>query len=116
MAERDPAAVDVDLLQVLFAQWDLFRRERPATAAEEIVRWATPVVAFQRTATQDTELGGRRVREGERVGLFYSSANHDPEVFDDPDVFDVTRDPNPTSAAADPTTAWASPWRSWRST
>ncbi|MFF0299173.1 cytochrome P450 [Streptomyces sp. NPDC004562] len=77
------------------AQWELFRRERPATAAEEIVRWATPVVAFQRTATQDTELGGRRVRKGERVGLFYSSANHDPEVFEDPDVFDITRDPNP---------------------
>ncbi|MFE5188207.1 cytochrome P450 [Streptomyces sp. NPDC056628] len=77
------------------AQWELFKRERPTTAAEEIVRWATPVVAFQRTATQDTELGGRRVRKGERVGLFYSSANHDPEVFDDPDVFDITRDPNP---------------------
>ncbi|MEU6543821.1 cytochrome P450 [Streptomyces sp. NPDC046859] len=77
------------------AQWELFKRERPPTAAEEIVRWATPVVAFQRTATQDTELGGQRVRKGERVGLFYSSANHDPEVFDDPDVFDITRDPNP---------------------
>ncbi|MFF4883001.1 cytochrome P450 [Streptomyces nigra] len=76
-------------------QWELFKRERPATAAEEIVRWATPVVAFQRTATQDTELGGQQVRKGDRVGLFYSSANHDPEVFDDPDVFDITRDPNP---------------------
>ncbi|MGX1130374.1 cholest-4-en-3-one 26-monooxygenase [Streptomyces glaucescens] len=76
-------------------QWELYKRERPATAAEEIVRWATPVVSFQRTATQDTELGGRRIREGDRVGLFYSSANHDPEVFPDPDVFDITRDPNP---------------------
>ena len=76
-------------------QWELFKRERPATAAEEIVRWATPVVAFQRTATQDTELGGKQVRKGDRVGLFYSSANHDPEVFDDSDVFDITRDPNP---------------------
>ncbi|MFJ3497884.1 cytochrome P450 [Streptomyces sp. NPDC086091] len=76
-------------------QWELFTRERPATAAEEIVRWATPVFAFQRTATQDTELGGRTIREGERVGLFYASANHDPEVFDRPDAFDITRDPNP---------------------
>ncbi|MEU6367159.1 cytochrome P450 [Streptomyces sp. NPDC046931] len=76
-------------------QWDLYRRERPSTAAEEIVRWATPVVSFQRTATQDTELGGKRIRRGDRIGLFYSSANHDPEVFDDPDVFDITRDPNP---------------------
>ncbi|MBQ1093710.1 cytochrome P450 [Streptomyces sp. B93] len=76
-------------------QWDLYRRERPATTAEEIVRWATPVVSFQRTATQDTELGGKRIAEGDRVGLFYASANHDPEVFDDPGAFDITRDPNP---------------------
>lgn len=76
-------------------QWELFKRERPATAAEEIVRWATPVVSFQRTATQDTELGGAKIKAGDRVGVFYSSANHDPEVFDDPGAFDITRDPNP---------------------
>ncbi|MEW2163844.1 cytochrome P450 [Streptomyces sp. NPDC007084] len=76
-------------------QWDLYKRERPKTTAEEIVRWATPVVAFQRTATQDTELGGQRIAEGDRVGLFYSSANHDPEVFENPEAFDITRDPNP---------------------
>ncbi|MGW3463255.1 cytochrome P450, partial [Streptomyces olivaceoviridis] len=76
-------------------QWDLFRRERPSTTAEEIVRWATPVNSFQRTATQDTELGGVLIRKGDRVGLFYASANHDPEVFTDPDTFDITRDPNP---------------------
>ncbi|MGC0332281.1 cholest-4-en-3-one 26-monooxygenase [Streptomyces sp. SAI-170] len=76
-------------------QWELFKRERPHTAAEEIVRWATPVVAFQRTATQDTELGGKVIRKGERVGIFYASANRDPEVFQRPDDFDITRDPNP---------------------
>ncbi|MER5192970.1 cytochrome P450 [Streptomyces sp. NPDC002755] len=76
-------------------QWELYKRERPDTAAEEIVRWATPVIAFQRTATQDTELGGKLIRKGDRVGLFYSSANRDPEVFERPDEFDVTRDPNP---------------------
>ncbi|MFG2885831.1 cytochrome P450 [Streptomyces sp. NPDC048297] len=76
-------------------QWDLFVRERPATTAEEIVRWATPVNSFQRTATEDTELGGAHIRKGDRVGLFYASANHDPEVFADPDAFDITRDPNP---------------------
>jgi cholest-4-en-3-one 26-monooxygenase len=76
-------------------QWDLFKRERPATAAEEIVRWATPVNSFQRTATQDTELGGKRIKKGDRVGIFYASANHDPEVFENPDTFDITRDPNP---------------------
>ncbi|MFI0236425.1 cytochrome P450 [Streptomyces sp. NPDC016845] len=76
-------------------QWELYKRRRPSTTAEEIVRWATPVVSFQRTATQDTELGGRKIAAGDRVGLFYSSANHDPEVFDNPDLFDITRDPNP---------------------
>ncbi|MFM9589766.1 cytochrome P450 [Streptomyces scabiei] len=76
-------------------QWDLYKRERPATAAEEIVRWAAPVNAFQRTATQDLELGGKRIRKGDRVGIFYASANHDPDVFTDPDTFDITRDPNP---------------------
>ncbi|MFD9073790.1 cytochrome P450 [Streptomyces lasiicapitis] len=76
-------------------QWELFKRERPVTTAEEIVRWGTPVVSFQRTATQDTELGDVRINKGDRVGIFYSSANHDPEVFENPDVFDITRDPNP---------------------
>ncbi|WP_125264041.1 cytochrome P450 [Streptomyces alboflavus] len=76
-------------------QWELFKRERPATTAEEIVRWGTPVVSFQRTATQDTEVGGARIKKGDRVGIFYSSANHDPEVFERPDVFDISRDPNP---------------------
>lgn len=76
-------------------QWELYKRERPSTTAEEIVRWATPVVSFQRTATQDTELGGQKIKAGDRVGLFYSSANHDPEVFENPDTFDINRDPNP---------------------
>ncbi|MFD3514044.1 cytochrome P450 [Streptomyces sp. NPDC058657] len=76
-------------------EWERYKRERPSTAAEEIVRWATPVVSFQRTATQDVELGGQRIRKGDRVGMFYSSANHDPEVFTEPEKFDITRDPNP---------------------
>ncbi|WP_406344763.1 cytochrome P450 [Streptomyces sp. NBC_00648] len=76
-------------------QWELYKRERPETAAEEIVRWATPVVSFQRTATQDTELGGQKIKAGDRVGLFYSSANNDPELFDEPEKFDILRDPNP---------------------
>ncbi|NNH73311.1 cytochrome P450 [Nocardia uniformis] len=76
-------------------QWQLYREQRPRTAPDEIVRWATPVTAFQRTATRDTELGGQRILEGQRVGLFYSSANFDEEAFDDPFRFDVLRDPNP---------------------
>ncbi|MER5392106.1 cytochrome P450 [Saccharopolyspora sp. NPDC002686] len=76
-------------------QWELYKEQRPKTTADEIVRWATPVVSFQRTALTDTELGGVRVKEGQRVGLFYSSANFDPDVFDEPERFDITRDPNP---------------------
>jgi cholest-4-en-3-one 26-monooxygenase len=76
-------------------QWQLFKAERPETAVDEIVRWATPVTAFQRTATKDTVLGGQEIKKGQRVGLFYRSANFDEDVFDHPDRFDVLRDPNP---------------------
>jgi cholest-4-en-3-one 26-monooxygenase len=76
-------------------QWELYKEQRPKTAPDEIVRWATPVVAFQRTAMADTELGGQHIRRGDRVGLFYSSANFDPEVFDHPEKFDVRRADNP---------------------
>lgn len=76
-------------------QWDLFKRERPATAADEIVRWATPVTSFQRTALADTELSGVKIKKGQRVVMFYRSANFDEEVFDDPFRFDILRDPNP---------------------
>jgi cholest-4-en-3-one 26-monooxygenase len=76
-------------------QWELFKRERPATAIDEIIRWATPITAFQRTALRDVELGGVTIAEGQRVVLFYRSANFDEEVFADPYSFDVLRDPNP---------------------
>jgi cholest-4-en-3-one 26-monooxygenase len=76
-------------------QWELFKEQRPKTAPDEIVRWATPVVAFQRTATRDTELGGAHIRKGDRVGMFYSSANFDHEVFADPEKFDILREDNP---------------------
>ena len=76
-------------------QWELFKRERPDTAIEEIIRWATPVHCFQRTATADTELGGVAIRKGQRVGLFYSSANYDEDVFENPFQFDIMRNPNP---------------------
>jgi cholest-4-en-3-one 26-monooxygenase len=76
-------------------QWELYKRERPAAAVDEIVRWATPVHCFQRTALTDVELGGVTIREGQRAGLFYSSANFDEAVFDHPFRFDVLRDPNP---------------------
>jgi len=76
-------------------QWELFKAERPDTAADEIVRWATPVTVFQRTALADTTLGGQQIAAGQRVGLFYRSANFDEEVFDHPERFDIRRSPNP---------------------
>jgi cholest-4-en-3-one 26-monooxygenase len=76
-------------------QWELWVKERPATMVDEVIRWATPVTSFQRTALEDVELGGVQIKAGQRVGLFYASANHDTEVFTDPDVFDITREDNP---------------------
>jgi cholest-4-en-3-one 26-monooxygenase len=76
-------------------QWELFRAERPVTAPDEIVRWATPVTAFQRTAKADTTIGGQPVKAGDRLGLFYRSANFDEAVFDHPERFDISRSPNP---------------------
>jgi cholest-4-en-3-one 26-monooxygenase len=76
-------------------QWELYRASRPDTAADEIIRWATPVTVFQRTALADTTLGGQQIRAGQRVGLFYRSANFDEEVFDHPERFDIGRSPNP---------------------
>lgn len=76
-------------------QWELYRAQRPRTAPDEIVRWATPVTAFQRTATEDHVLGGQEIKKGQRLGLFYSSANFDEDGFDEPFAFDIRRDPNP---------------------
>ena len=61
-------------------------------AVEEIVRYATPVIHFRRTATEDTEVGGVKIPKGRKVVMFYSSANRDPSVFPDPHRFDITRD------------------------
>jgi cholest-4-en-3-one 26-monooxygenase len=76
-------------------QWELFKQERPETAADEIVRWATPVSAFQRTALGEVELGGATIKKGQRVVMSYRSANFDEEVFEDPHTFNILRDPNP---------------------
>ena len=64
-------------------------------AVEEIVRWTTPVNYMMRTARSDYELGGTKVRNGDRLLLFYASANRDEAVFDDPFTFRVDRNPNP---------------------
>jgi cytochrome P450 family 142 subfamily A polypeptide 1 len=64
-------------------------------AVEEMLRWVSPIQNMMRTAAQDAEVGGHRVRAGDRLLLMYPSGNRDEAVFDDPFRFDVTRDPNP---------------------
>jgi cholest-4-en-3-one 26-monooxygenase len=66
-----------------------------ATAADEMIRWSTPIVYFRRTATSDLDLHGVTIREDDPVALYYLSANYDETVFADPYRFDVTRSPNP---------------------
>jgi cholest-4-en-3-one 26-monooxygenase len=78
-------------------QWDKLRGDPSLlpTAADEIVRWVSPVNLFRRTPTQDVEIGGVPIKKGEKVVIYYSSANRDESVFTDPDVFDISREPNP---------------------
>ncbi|MEC4765319.1 cytochrome P450 [Mycobacterium sherrisii] len=66
-----------------------------ATAVEEIVRWASPVVYMRRTLTRDFELSGVSMAAGDKVALYYNSANRDETRFDNPWAFDVARNPNP---------------------
>ncbi|MGH1492395.1 MAG: cytochrome P450 [Acidimicrobiales bacterium] len=63
-------------------------------AADELVRWTTPVIQFARTATTDVEMHGETIKAGDHVGLWYGAANRDPRVFDRPYEFDISRDPN----------------------
>jgi cytochrome P450 len=80
------------------AEREKLRRDpegRVADAVEEIVRWATPVNYMMRTAAADYELGGTKIRSGDRLLLFYASANRDEDIFDDPFAFRVDRRPNP---------------------
>jgi cholest-4-en-3-one 26-monooxygenase len=69
--------------------------ELVGTAAEEIIRWVSPVNLFRRTAMQDTVIGDQPVAAGDKIVVFYSSANRDESVFDSPFSFDIGRDPNP---------------------
>ncbi len=63
-------------------------------ATEEILRWASPVMYFRRNVTHDTELRGNEIKAGDKVSIWYASANRDEDVFDDPFRFDIERDPN----------------------
>ena len=78
-------------------QWDLVRREQSAmpSAVEEILRWSSPTLYNRRTATRDVDVAERHIRAGDKVTLWWASANRDETVFDDPFTFDVGRSPNP---------------------
>jgi cholest-4-en-3-one 26-monooxygenase len=78
-------------------QWERLRADPSLlpSAADEIVRWVTPVNMFRRTAVEDVVIGGVPIRKGEKVVIYYTSANRDESVFTDPDVFDIGREPNP---------------------
>ena len=65
------------------------------TATDEVIRWASPVLFFARTATRDTTLDGQDIAAGDRVVMFYPSGNRDETAFDDPFRFDIARSPNP---------------------
>jgi cholest-4-en-3-one 26-monooxygenase len=67
---------------------------RAASATEEIVRWASPVMYFRRNVTRDTELRGQHLSAGDKISIWYISANRDEDVFDRPFEFDILRDPN----------------------
>jgi len=74
--------------------WTDFDAVAP-TAVEEIVRWATPVIFMRRNLTEDIELGGVQMKAGDKISMWYNSANRDETKFADPWLFDVTRNPNP---------------------
>jgi cholest-4-en-3-one 26-monooxygenase len=65
------------------------------SATDEILRWSTPIIHVRRTAVEDVEMYGQTIQAGDPVAFLLAAANHDPEVFDGPERFDITRDPNP---------------------
>ncbi|HVA02776.1 MAG TPA: cytochrome P450 [Acidimicrobiales bacterium] len=81
-------------------QWERLRNDRSLLpcAVEEMLRFVTPVMNFRRQATEEVELGGETIKEGDKVVFFHTSANRDETVFEDPDTFDVGRKPNPHMA------------------
>jgi cholest-4-en-3-one 26-monooxygenase len=77
-------------------QWELLQKDRSLLpgAVEEMLRYVTPVMHFRRTATEDMELGGQQIVEGDKVVFWHTSANRDESAFENADTFDVTRSPN----------------------
>jgi cytochrome P450 len=81
-------------------EWERLREhpELMPDAVEEILRYVSPIIHFTRMATEDSEVRGVEIREGEHVALFFASANRDEDVFEDPFAFRVDRNPNPQLA------------------
>ena len=98
-SETTRNAVSIGLLALLNhpAQLDHLRREPGAIplAVEEVLRWSSPVSCFARRATRQTQIRGMTIAKGERVTMWYPSANRDSDAFVDPFRFDIKRSPNP---------------------
>ena len=94
---RNAIALGVAALTEHPEQWRLLRDDRSTipSAVEEVLRWSSPTVYNRRTATRDVDVAGTTIRAGDKVKLWWASANHDEAVFDDPFRFDVRRSPNP---------------------
>lgn len=94
---RGAASIGLLALAEHPSQWQALREDRSLLpgAVEEILRWASPTPYNRRTATQDTQIGGVRIGAGEKVTLWWASANRDETVFPDPFRFDIRRQPNP---------------------
>lgn len=102
VAGNDTTRTAISLATQLLAEnpeqrkiWQADVDDVSTSAVDEIVRAASPVVFMRRTLTRDLTLSGHDLREGDKMILFYGAANRDPRVFDDPERFDVRRDPNP---------------------
>ncbi len=78
-------------------QWERLKNDPSliSTAVEEMLRWIVPVMYFRRTTSKAIELHGQKIKKGEKVTLWYGSANRDPDKFENPETFDIGRDPNP---------------------
>jgi cytochrome P450 len=92
---RSTAAHFIRLMNEHPDQYELIRTDPDRylpNAIEEVLRVSPPVIQFRRTATRDTEIGGRSIKKGDKIYLSYPAANRDPTVFADPDRFDITRE------------------------
>jgi cytochrome P450 len=94
---RNAIALGLDALIESPDQWHLLQADSSliSGAVEEILRWSSPTLYNRRTATRDVEVGGGHIRAGDKVTLWWASANRDEAVFEDPFRFDVRRQPNP---------------------